>query len=113
MTTAPQLCWRRRYRWGLCAGSLYLGVALLSIAAHLADRHEYSLPLFVLVYASFPVYWLQAEVFKPQMAFLAGLPQGELIGFAILVGLTTPLYFGAGQLLRCLVRSRKPPSGPA
>jgi hypothetical protein len=105
MSTRPRDFWRRRYGWGCCLGGTYLVVALLSAAAHFADRHEYSIPLFVLVYASYPVYWVLSEPLKPQFVVLERLPQGEAIGLVILVGLTTLLYFGAGQLLSFLVKS--------
>ena len=41
------------------------------------------------------------------LAFLERLPQGELVGFVILIGLTTLLYFGAGQLLAYFVKSAR------
>jgi hypothetical protein len=96
---------RLRYRLGIYFASSYLVVALLSTAAYLADKHEYSIPMFVVRYASYPVYWIQYDVFRPQLAFVERLPQGELIGFAILIGLTTLLYFAVGQLLACFVKS--------
>ncbi len=99
--------WRLRYRLGIYFACIYLVVSVLSTAAYLADKHEYSIPLFVVVYASFPVYWILSEIFRPQMAFVERLPQGELVGFVILIGLTTLLYFGVGQLLAYFVKSVK------
>ena len=105
MITGPRESWYRRHRLGIWFAGSYLVVAVLSNVAYMIDRHEYSIPLFVLVYASFPVYWIGTEVLKPQMAFMEQLPQGELIGFAILVGLTAWLYFGVGQGLAYIIKS--------
>jgi hypothetical protein len=107
MSTRTREPWRRRHRLGIYFASLYLVVAVLSTAAYLADKHEYSIPMFVLVYASLPVHWILSELFRPQMAVLERLPGGELVGLALLVGLTTLLYFGAGQLLDCFVKSAR------
>lgn len=107
MIASARDSWRLRYRLGIYFAGIYLVVAVLSTAAYLADKHEYSIPMFVVVYASFPVYWILSEIFRPQMAFLERLPQGELVGFVILIGLTTLLYFGVGQLLAYFVKSAR------
>lgn len=107
MIASPRDSGRGRYRWGLGFGSIYLVVALFSASAYLADRHEYSIPLFILLYASFPVHWVLFGLCKPQMVFVERLPQGEFIGLAILVGLTALFYFGVGQLLALLVNSAR------
>ena len=97
--------WYLRHRLAFWVGSAYLVVAGLSTAAYLADRHEYSIPLFVLVYASFPVHWILWEGLRPQMAHIERLPHGELIGLALLVALTTLLYFGVGEVLAFAIKS--------
>jgi hypothetical protein len=90
---------------GIC--SVYVVVAVVSAAAYLADRHEYSIPMLVLVYASFPVHWILYEVFRPQLAFVERLPQGEIIGLALLVALTALFYFGVVQVLACSIKSAR------
>jgi hypothetical protein len=96
-------CWYLRHRLASRVGSAYLVVAVLSTAAYLVDRHEYSIALFVLVCASFPVHWVLYGVFRPQMAAVERLPYGELIGVALLIALTTILYFGTVHVLACAI----------
>lgn len=107
MSAGPRHSWLLRHRLALGAGGVYLVVAVVLTGAYLADRHEYSLPLLVLVYASFPAHWILYEVFRPQMAFVERLPYGEVIGLALLVALTTVLYFGASQVLACSIQSAR------
>jgi hypothetical protein len=105
MSAGTRNSWCFRHRLACWIGSAYLVVAVLSTVAYLVDRHEYSIPLFVLVYASFPVHWILYEGFRPQMAHVERLPHGELIGLALLVALTTLLYFGVGQVLAFSIKS--------
>ncbi|WCJ58754.1 hypothetical protein NXS98_13650 [Fontisphaera persica] len=107
MTAGPHESWYRIHRLGVWFAGIYLMVAVLSSVACLMDRHEYSIPFFVLVYASFPVYLIGTEVLKPQTAFMQQLPHGELVCYAILVGLTTLLYYGIGQLLDFSLKSAR------
>jgi hypothetical protein len=97
--------WYFRHRLAFWIGSVYLVVAVLSTAAYLADRQEYSIAALVLAYASFPVHWIFSEGFRLQMAYVERLPHGEIIGLALLIALTTLLYFGVGQVPAFFIQS--------
>lgn len=105
MTAGTRNSWCRRHRLACWIAGAYLVVAVFSTVGYLADRREYSVPALVLAYASFPVHWVLYEGFRPQMARVEQLPHGELIGLALLVALTTLLYFGVGQVLAFSIQS--------
>lgn len=99
MSASTRNSWYRRHMLACRIASVYLVVAVFSTVGSLVDRHEYSIPALILAYASLPVHWFLHEGFRPQMAHVERLPHGELIGLAIMVTLTTLLYFGVGQVL--------------
>ena len=92
---------------------MYALIALIASALYLTDRQEYSIPLFVVVYLSYPVYFLLFDLLKPHTAFIERLPGGELIGLALLILLTAALYFVLGQWMcsgwRAIHHHRKKP----
>ena len=107
MSAGTRDSWYLRHRLAFGAGGVYLVVAVLSTVGYLADRHEYSIPALILVYASFPVHWILYKGLHPQMAHIERLPHGEIIGLALLIALTALLYFGVVQVLACSIKSAR------
>jgi hypothetical protein len=107
MSARSRNFWYLRHRLAFWVGTAYLVVAILLATASLANRQEYSIPALVLAYASFPVHWIFYEIFRPQMAHVEQLPHGEIIGLALLISLTTLLYFGVGQVLAFFIKAAR------
>ncbi len=88
--------WTRFLPGVICAG-VYLVIALPSSLLYLANPHEYSIPMLIVVYLSFPVQFILFEILKSQTAFIERLPGGEIISLGLLLALTASLYFLVGQ----------------
>ncbi len=95
----------RRLKWGIVFAGLYLLVCIPCTAAYLVDRHEYSIPLFTVYLASFPMHYLIFQVLRPFTLPLERLPYGEALGLSILLALTALLYFLIGQSAGWVVQS--------
>jgi hypothetical protein len=93
-------------KWGAVFAGLYLLVSIPCAVAYLLDRHEYSIPMFIVVYASFPVHFLLFEVLRSVTIPIERLPCGEVLGVSIVVALTACLYFAVGQAVGWAVRGK-------
>lgn len=69
-----------RIKWGLIFSGIYLLVCIPCILIYLANRHEYSLPLLIVYYASLPTHYLLYEILYPVAHYLEQLPHGETLG---------------------------------
>ncbi len=95
----------RGFKWGLIFAGLYLLVCIPCTAVYLVDRHEYSIPFFIVYVASFPTHFLIFQVLRPLTLPLERLPYGEALGLSILLALTALLYFLIGQSAGWVVQS--------
>ncbi len=93
-----------RLKWGLVFAGLYLLVCLPCAVAYLVDRHEYSIPFFIVYVASFPTHFLIFQVLRPVTLALERLPYGEALGLSILLALTALVYLLIGQSAGWVVR---------
>lgn len=102
----------RRFRWGIIFASVYFIVALSCYVIYSSDRHEYSIPMFIFYYSSFPVYVAFAEVLKAFRLLSGFIYFNELILVIMVLFFTTVLYFWIGQGLACVLSIfRKKKSG--
>ncbi|MDH4241497.1 MAG: hypothetical protein OEW48_18210 [Phycisphaerae bacterium] len=83
----------RRFRWGLLFALVYLVTAVVSYFLYRADRHEYSIPMFIFIYSSYPVYIILVEVLRPIRIWA----HSELLLVSMILLFTTVLYFAIGQ----------------
>jgi hypothetical protein len=91
-----------RFRWGLLFASVYSLIALSCYILYVRDRHEYSIPLFIFGYISFPVY-VVFEVFRPFI--ITYLDRNEVVSVTVIVFLTAIVYFCLGEVLAYLLRT--------
>jgi hypothetical protein len=91
-------------KWGILCAGIYLLVSIPCAGVYLADRHEYSIPLFIIYFASFPTHFVMFQVLRPVTLPLERLPHGETWGLLILLVFTALLYFFIGQCGGWLVR---------
>ncbi len=68
-------------------------------------RHEYSTPMLIVSYASFPVQFIMVDVLRPFTVQIERRPHGEVWFLSILLGITTLFYFFLGQCLGWVVRT--------
>jgi hypothetical protein len=92
----------RRFRWGLLFAFVYSLIALSCYILYVRDRHEYSIPLFIFGYISFPVY-VVFEVFRPFI--ITYLDRNEVVSVTVIVFLTAIVYFCLGEVLAYLLRT--------
>ncbi len=85
----------RRIRWGLLFALVYLVTGLVSYFLYQANRHEYSIPGFVFIYSSYPVYLILVEVLRP----IRSWAHSELLLVSMILLFTTVLYFAIGQAM--------------
>jgi hypothetical protein len=109
----------RRWKWGLWFAGIYLVVSVTCTVTYLMHPHEYSIPILIVRYASLPTVYLLFEVLTPYGRQLTLLPHGQVLELAVVLGLTTLLYFavgqGMGRVVRRFVRGKagqKPGSTP-
>lgn len=95
----------QRLKLGIFFAGVYLLVSVPCAVAYLVDRHEYSIPMFIVYVTSFPAHFLIFQVLRPVTLPLERVPYGETLGLLILLLLTASLYFAAGQGVGWLVRS--------
>jgi len=93
----------RRFRWGIIFASVYFIVALSCYVIYSSDRHEYSIPMFIFYYSSFPVYVAFAEVLKAFRRLSGFIYFNELMLVIMVLFFTTVLYFWIGQGLACVL----------
>jgi len=94
-------------RVGLIVASVYGVIAVTCSALYLLDRHEYSVPMFIVGYLSYPVHYVVFGLMRRQTLFIERLPFGEIIGLAILVVMTAVLYFAVGMGASALWRAAR------
>jgi hypothetical protein len=92
-----------RFRWGLLFASVYSLIALSCYILYVRDRHEYSIPLFIVVCLSFPVYVVFAEVLRPFL--ITYLDHNEAVFVMVIIFLTAIVYFCLGEVLAYLLRT--------
>ena len=101
------------WRWGAVLAGLYLLVAVPCAALYLLDRHEHSIPMFILSRASFPMRYLLFDVLRTLTAPIGQLPHGEALSLGLLVMHSALLYFvlgwGAGWMAARRARTRRTP----
>ncbi len=95
----------QRLRWGCFFAGLYLLVSVPCAVVYQMHRHEYSIPMLVVSYASFPVQFVMVGVLRPFTAHIERWPHGEVWFLSILLGMTTLFYFFVGQSLGWVVRT--------
>ena len=93
-----------RFKWGIVFAGTYLNVAIPCAAIYLGDRHEYSIPALIVIFSSYPVYFILFWVLRPLTLPLERLAHGETLILAILLLSTALFYFGAGQSVGWLFR---------
>jgi len=81
----------RRFRWGVLFALVYLVTAVVSYFLYRADRHEYSIPMFVLIYSSYPVYIILLEVLRSIYSY------SEALFVSLILFFSAVLYFAIGQ----------------
>ena len=91
----------RRFRWGLLFALVYLVTAVVSYFLYQANRHEYSIPAFVFIYSSYPVYLILVEILRP----IRSWAHSELLLVSMILLFTTVLYFVIGQAMGCFFRN--------
>jgi len=94
----------QRWKWGTWFAGIYLLVSTPCAIAYLLDRHEYSIPGFIVYYASLPTEFLLFQVFHPMMPHLERLPHGEALVLFVQLVVSTGLYFVVGQGIGRVVR---------
>ena len=95
----------QQLKWGVVFAGLYLLVSVPCAVIYLIDRHEYSIPMLIVSYASFPVQFVISDGLRPLTAHIGHWPYGEVWLLSILLGATTLLYFLLGQSLGWVVRA--------
>ena len=91
----------RRFRWGLLPALLYVVTAVVSYLFYQANRHEYSIPLFVFVYSSYPVYLILLEVLQP----IRSWAYSEALMVSLIVLFSAILYLAIGQAMGHFLRN--------
>jgi hypothetical protein len=94
----------QRWKWGLWFAAIYLVVSLPCAVVSLMHSHEYCIPGMIVRFASLPTVYLLFHVFTPYGRQFYLLPHGEVLLFAVVLGLTALLYFGVGQAIGFVVR---------
>jgi hypothetical protein len=97
----------RQFRWGMLFASAYLLIAITCYALYRADRHEYSIPMFIFYYSSLPVYMLLAEVLKEIRGSFINPGYSELFLVSLVCLFTAAIYFIIGQAIGWLLRNIK------
>jgi hypothetical protein len=97
----------RRFRWGLLFASAYLLTALTCYVLYRADPHEYSIPLLIFYYSSFPVYVLFVKVLTEILMSFRNSAYFELLLVVLVWLFTAAIYFVIGQAIGCLLRNIK------
>lgn len=97
----------RRFRWGLIFASAYLLIALTCYVLYRADRHEYSIPMFIFYYSSLPVYVLFAEALKEIRGSFINPAYFELLLVSLVCLFTAAIYFVIGQAIGWLLGNIK------
>ena len=96
----------RRFRWGLLFALVYLVTGLASYFLYQANRHEYSIPGFVFIYSSYPVYLILVEVLRP----IRSWAHSEALLVSLILLFSAVLYFAIGQAVghffRNIIRDR-------
>ena len=95
----------QRLKWGFLFAGLYLLVSVPCAVLYQTHRHEYSIPMLIVSYASFPVHFIIVDVLRPFTAHIERWPHGEIWFLSMLLGVTTLLYFFLGQSLGWVVRA--------
>jgi hypothetical protein len=87
----------QRLRLGILFAGVYLLVSVPCAVAYLLDRHEYSVPMFIVCVISFPTHFLIFQVLRPITLPLERAPYDQALGISILLVSTAILYFAVGQ----------------
>jgi len=86
-------------RWGILFSLVYFIVALSCYLIYLSNKHEYSIPMFIFYYSSYPVYVVCALLLRilqhSRLMFFDYYM--ELIPIPTILFFTTVLYFWIGQ----------------
>jgi hypothetical protein len=102
----------RPLRWGLWAAAGYLVVTVPCVVIFYHHMQEYSPFAYIAHYASYPGYLILIGFFRDAMNAIERLPHwSNLIGYALLIGVSACVYFAGGvaaglifRALRALLR---------
>ena len=97
----------RRFRWGILPASVHLLITVPCAIIYLTHPQEYSIPMFIAVYLSYPVYHVLFVVLRRQTLFIERLSHGETIAVAVTLTVTAIFYFAIGQTLAYILRKVK------
>jgi hypothetical protein len=86
-------------RWGILFALVYFIVALSCYLIYLSNKHEYSIPMFIFYYASYPVYVVCALLLRivQHSCFMFFYYYKKLMPITTILFFTTVFYFGVGQ----------------